>query len=87
MMKLKLIDDWAKVWKLWSVWALVILGMLPEIMDVLVQYGFASNDPSSMNKLMKLLMVLGVFLRMISQKKAEVAEQVAAAPPPPPAGT
>ncbi len=70
-MNLKLIDNWQSVWKMYSVWALVILGMLPEIVDVLVQYGLVPGGETSgaLSKLAKGVMVAGIVLRMGQQKK------------------
>jgi hypothetical protein len=79
--KFELIENWSSVWRYWSVWAMVILGMLPEIVDVLVQYQLvpAADTTGALSKLAKAVMVGGILLRMVQQKKLAMD---AAAPPP-----
>lgn len=74
IMKVELIDEWQKFYKLYSVWAYVIISVSPDIYNVLVEYGYlqSQNTPSAFSEIVKILCVAGIIVRLIKQKKQEL---------------
>lgn len=83
-MKLKLIEEWRKFYKMWSVRVLFIIGIMPDIYTALVAMGVFDGEgiPPAFNVTIKVLATIGVFSRIIKQNLPPPTNP----PGPPPGG-
>lgn len=77
-MKLQLIDDWKKAYKLYSVWFFVILGSLPQMWDTAVQSGLMETPliPPAFKALVGTISAVALVMRLITQQSAALEAEV-----------
>lgn len=68
-MKLQLIDDWRKAWKLASVWVFGLVTLFPDIYDAIAAMGWMDELPELAKWSIRGLGVLGVIARVLSRRK------------------
>lgn len=79
-MKLQLIDDWKKAYKLYSIWFFVILGSLPQLWDTAVQSGLMETAliPPAFKALVGTISAIALVMRLIKQQSAVLEAEVKA---------
>ncbi len=68
-MKLQLIDNWRKAWKLASVWVFGLVTMFPDIYDAIAAMGWMDELPGPAKWSIRALGVMGVIVRVLSRRK------------------
>ncbi|QVD49329.1 hypothetical protein LUCX_259 [Xanthomonas phage vB_XciM_LucasX] len=67
-----LIEDWRQAWKFYSMWFYLIVGLSPDIYNLLVAAGlFDGTDlPAMFDKGIKLIAAAGAIARLVKQAGA-----------------
>lgn len=75
-MKLELIANWNKAYKLYSMWFFVILGLAPDIFNLAVQMGVidSTSAPAILTRLINTVAFLGAVTRLVKQKQLELEQ-------------
>lgn len=68
-MKLKLIENWNKFYKMWSVWFFAILAISPEIYTQLIALDLLTGIPFGFSLIVKILAILGIISRVVKQNE------------------
>lgn len=73
-MKFSLIDDWKKAYKLYSLWFFAIIGLVPDLFNLAVQYEIVSSTsaPAILSHAIKLIAFFGAASRLVKQKETEL---------------
>lgn len=67
MIKMKLIDDWHKSWKLFSFWVFAAIGAFPDIYGAVVAMGWSEELPEAAKWTLRTMAVIGISARLIKQ--------------------
>lgn len=70
-LKLKLIDNWKKFYKMWSVWVFIIISIAPELHNGLASMGWLEQSNQTFLWVVRILAGVGIFSRLIKQKTLE----------------
>lgn len=75
-MKLELIANWNKAYKLYSMWFFVILGLAPDIFNMAVQMGVidSTGAPAILTRIINTIAFLGAVTRLVKQKQLELEQ-------------
>lgn len=68
-MKLQLIDNWRRAWKLASVWVFGLITLFPDIYDAIAAMGWMDELPDPAKWSIRALGTLGVIARVLSRRK------------------
>lgn len=68
-MKLQLIDNWRRAWKLASVWVFGLITLFPDIYDAIAAMGWMDELPGPAKWSIRALGALGVIARVLSRRK------------------
>lgn len=73
-MKLELITNWNKAYKLYSIWFFAVLGLAPDIFNLAVQMGVidSTSAPAILTRLINTVAFLGAVTRLVKQKQLEL---------------
>ena len=73
-LELELIDGWKKFYAMYSIWAFILLGALPDIYNLAVQFNIITGDsaPAFLARAVNTVAFLGAVGRMMKQKKLEM---------------
>ena len=76
-MKIELVDEWRKWYAMYSIWAFVLLGALPDIYNLAVQFNLLTGDnaPALLARTINTVAFLGAVSRMVKQKKLDLDAQ------------
>lgn len=70
-MKIKLINNWKKFYKLWSVWIFALIAVSPEIYNQLMAMGLLNDVHISISYLVKFLAIVGITSRLVKQNESK----------------
>lgn len=64
-----LVDDWRSAWKFYSLWIYLVIGMLPQLLELASSFGLApsASIPGFFSDLLKWVAFLGAASRLIKQ--------------------
>ncbi|MCU1054178.1 hypothetical protein JAK47_06470 [Stenotrophomonas maltophilia] len=68
-MKLQLIDDWRKAWKLASVWVFGLVTLFPDAYDAIAAMGWMDELPDPAKWSIRALGAMGVIARVLARRK------------------
>lgn len=68
-MKLQLIDNWRKSWKLASVWMFGLVTLFPDVYDAIAAMGWMDELPSPARWSIRVLGAIGVIARVLARRK------------------
>ena len=68
-MKLQLIDDWRKAWKLASVWVFGLVCLFPDMYDAIATMGWMDELPDPAKWSIRALGAMGVIARVLARRK------------------
>lgn len=68
-MKLQLIDNWRKAWKLASVWVFGLVTLFPDIYDAIAAMGWMDELPDQAKWSIRALGAMGVIARVLARRK------------------
>ncbi len=73
-MKIELVDEWRKWYAMYSIWAFILLGALPDVYNLAIQFNVISGDnaPAILARTVNMVAFLGALGRMMKQKKLEL---------------
>ena len=73
-MKIELVDEWRKWYAMYSIWAFILLGALPDVYNLAIQFNVISGDnaPANLARTVNMVAFLGALGRMMKQKKLEL---------------
>lgn len=69
--KIKLIENWKKAYKLWSVWFFILIGIAPDLYNSLSYMGWLEQAPQPFIWFIRVLATIGFISRLIKQQKIE----------------
>ena len=67
-MRVRLINEWKKCYKMWSVWFFILIATSPEIYQGFVFLGLLTDIPNFVDYSIRVLAGLGIASRVIQQK-------------------
>lgn len=70
-MKLQLVADAGKWWKMYSIWAFAFIAVLPDIWNLVVSSGLLEDTQvgQKLNAIIKIATIIGAAVRLIKQAK------------------
>lgn len=73
-MKIELVKEANKWYAMYSIWAFVLLGALPDIYNLAVQFNLLTGDstPAFLARTVNLIAFLGAVGRLVKQKALEL---------------
>lgn len=73
-MKIELVKEANKWYAMYSIWAFVLLGALPDIYNLAVQFNLLTGDsaPAFLARAVNLIAFLGAVGRLVKQKALEL---------------
>jgi hypothetical protein len=76
--KIRLIEDWKKIWQKYTFWFFVVLGSLPQLWDAAVVSGLFDSPliPPEFKLLVGTISALGILARMLKQNIAAMEAEV-----------
>lgn len=74
VLKIQLIEEARKWYAMYSIWAFVLLGAMPDIYNLAIQFNLLTGDsaPAFLARTINTIAFLGAMARLVKQKKLEL---------------
>lgn len=69
--KIKLINNWNKWYKIWSVWFFILIGIAPDLYNSISSMGWLEQAPPAFVWVIRILASIGFASRLIKQQKLQ----------------